>query len=432
VVILRDLNNDIADRCCMKLAKYEWFILLLILASFTLRCHSVFDTRFQPEIFTQKYSAYTSGTSNFLSDDELYAFVGWQYLNGVPPDDPFNSAHPPLAKYLIGLSELIFTNQALLGFMLSISTLILAYLISRRFTSVFPIALLSPLIISLDKMYIRFSTIAMLDIYPTFFAALALFLLLLSEKKWATPMLYVTIGLAISCKWTAAFLIFLPPAYYLLTGKRLHLKRYPLYLAIAALAYASTYAVTFISGKNLLDLIALQYQMLTVHRGNRLQMGSPPPLWTLFNFLTGVEGPTIIQTVWIRPISPGPLPTSVSITTSDPETGLSLLDVYNPLTWPISFSASILALYFSAKKDRKNTVIPLGFLILLGALSPGKNFIWYLLPVIPFGFISIVYMINKFYTESSRRITPKIAIAIYMAALIAWSLYIEVPPYVKF
>jgi dolichyl-phosphate-mannose--protein O-mannosyl transferase len=415
----------------MKLAKSEWFILLVVLAVFTFRCRSVFDVRFQPEVVTQKYADYTSGTSSFLSDDELYAFVGWQYVNGVPPDDPLNSAHPPLAKYLIGISELVFANQALLGFMLSILTLILAYFIARKFTSVFPVALLLPLILSLDKMYIRFSTVAMLDIYPTFFSTLALLLLLLSEKRWATPLLYVAIGLALSSKWTAAFLIFLPPIYYLLTGKRHHLKRYPLYLVIAALTYASTYAMLFINGKTLVDLVILQYQMLAVHRGNRLQMGTPPPLWTLFNFLTGIEGPTTIQTLLIRPSGPGPHPTNITITTSSPETGLSLLNVYNPLTWPISFSASILALYFSAKRDRKNVVIPLGFQLLLWALSLGKNFIWYLLPGIPFGFASLVYVINKLYSQTGQGLTSKIAIAIYIAALIVWSVYVEVPQYVK-
>jgi energy-coupling factor transporter transmembrane protein EcfT len=160
-------------------------------------------------------------------------------------------------------------------------------------------------------------------------------------------------------------------------------------------------------------------------------MGTPPPLWTLFNFLTGIEGPTTIQTLLIRPIGPGPHPTNITITTSSPETGLSLIDVYNPFTWPISFAASILALYFSAKGDRKSIVIPLGFQMLLWALSLGKNFIWYLLPGIPFGFASLVYVINKLYSQSGQGSRSKITIAVYVAALIFWSAYVEVPQYIK-
>jgi len=364
-------------------------------------------------------------------DDDMYALSGWQYVNGQSPDDPLNLAHPPLAKYLIGFSELIFMNQAMIGLIVSVLTLILVYLISKKFITVFPFALLPSLILSLDKLYVRFSSVSMLDIYPTFFAALSVFLLLTNKRKWLTPMVYVAIGLAISCKWTAAFLLFLPPLYYAAMGQRRNLKLFPLYLVITIVTYTSTYIVFLITRSNLLELLFLQFTMFRIHQGNRLQMGTPPPFWILLNFLTGIEGPTLIQTIWINPTSAGEGVQNLIITTSNPERGLSLVDTYNPLTWPLSFSASILTLYYSLKEDRRILPVPLAFLVLLSGVSVGKIFIWYLLPGLPFAFVSLTYMISRVYSEVSRKTAPRIVMAVYVALIVVWSLFVKIPQFIR-
>jgi len=400
----------------------EYAFLIAILALFLVRCSSVFYVHFQPDVILQEYLEFMQG-KGFFTDDKIYALAGWLYINGESPD-AFNFAHPPLAKYLIGVSELLFKNQAALGLAVSVLTLSFVYLISRRVVAASPFALLPVFILSLDRMYISFSSTSMLDIYATLFVVLSAYLLVNVRRRWAPVLLYVAVGLALSCKWITAFLLVLLPLYYVVKKDSSQLKYYPLGLALTALTYTLSYAAFFLAGNTLQDFFSLQFNMLTCHQQNRLKVGMPPPLWILLNFLTGIEGPTQIQTLFLNP-------KELTIATTFPESGLALISAYNPLTWPISFSATILTAYYSLKENRQIAAIPLAFLILLASVSYGKAFIWYLLPVLPFAFISLAYMTDRIYGGSRKRVAAKVTLVLYLILLVVWSVLVEVPPYLK-
>jgi 4-amino-4-deoxy-L-arabinose transferase-like glycosyltransferase len=400
----------------------EYAFLIAILALFLIRCSSVFYVRFQPDMILQEYLEWNTGKA-FFSDDKIYTLAGWLYINGESPD-VFNFEHPPLAKYLIGVSELLFNNQAALSLAVSVSTLIFVYLIFRGAVTTFPFALLPVFILSLDRMYISFSSTSMLDIYATLFVVLSAYLLVNVKRKGAPVLLYAAVGLALSCKWITAFLLVLLPLYYVIKKDSNQLKCYPLGLALTALTYTLSYTSFFLAGNTLQEFFSLQFNIFTYHQQMRLKMGMPPPLWILLNFLTGIEGPTQIQTLFLNT-------NELTITTALPESGLALINAYNPLTWPISFSATILAAYYSLKENRQIVAIPLAFLILLASVSYGKTFIWYLLPVLPFAFISLAYVTDRVYGESRKRIATKIALILYLILLVVWSTLVEVPPYLK-
>jgi dolichyl-phosphate-mannose--protein O-mannosyl transferase len=404
--------------------RLELVLLSLILTLFLFRCSSGFDSQFHPKKLIEEYSNFLAGKvpplEGMFSDDKLYSALGWLYIHGAIPD---MSAHPPLAMYIIGLSELLFMNPVILDVIFSALTLVLVFLTSKKVVDTFPFALFPVLILSLDKLYIEFSSFAFLDVYATFFAVLAVFLLL-SDKRWATPALYVTIGLALACKWTTAFLLFLPPIYYAMKKDWNHLKLYPLYILIVILAYAGTFSVYFLSNKTIMDFIHLHFTMFGIFQAQRTQMGSPPPLWILLNFLLGIEGTAHIQVLRAYP-------QNMTIVSGPVETGISLIGAYNPLTWPISFSASILTLVYSVKENRRILPVPLAFLVLVGLFSRGKPFIWYLIPGLPFAFISLAYMIVRIFARSENRSLAKGVLALYIASIFVWSLFINLPPYIK-
>jgi hypothetical protein len=403
------------------LRKVWLWLLILILVYFTVRCSSVFSTHFQPGVILEEYEEFLLGRG-FFSDDKLYAVAGWSYVHGASPD-AINFEHPPLGKYLIGLSEIFFMNHVMLGFIFSALTLIVIFFVSRRVLANHLVALLPPLLLSLDRLYIDFSSSSMLEIYATFFSALSIYLLVVSRRVWATPLLYVVAGLALSCKWTVLFIFVLPPIYYLSTGKIDRLRSYPLYLSISALTYTATYIVFFLSGNTLQDFMNLQSRMFAYHHWMRFELGSPPPLYNLLNFLTGIEGPTQIRTLIVNPDS--------NIVTSSPEVGLSFISAYNPLTWPISFSASILAAYYMLREAQYAAPIPLAFIFLVASTSVGKTFIWYLLPGIPFAYISLAYMFDRIYRYSENKVWVDAALLSYVSAVAFWSIFIELPPYIK-
>lgn len=325
---------------------------------------------------------------------------------------------------MIGFSELVFMNPALLGFIFSILTLIIVYVISRKLVSASLIAIVPSLLLSLDKMYIQFSTISMLDIYATFFVVMSL-LLLMSKKEWTRPLLGVSMGLALSCKWTAAFLIVLPVLYYAVRRDLRGLKFYPLCLFVAALTYTATYAEFFYVGHSFQDFGDLQLKMLSFQEQRHLMASGIKPLRVLLVFLTGVEGPTQIQTLFLNSVAR-------TVTPSGLGSGVSLLWSYDPLTWPVSFSASILALYYSLRKDRDMIPSALGFLLLIASsASVGEPFIWYLLPGLPLAFISLTYMLNRMYVGSGNKVVATAILLLYLTAVVVWSLFVTLPPYIQ-
>jgi len=405
--------------------RLELILLSVILALFLFRSSNGFLSQFQPRELMEEYSNNLAGKplslERMFSDDKLYSALGWLYIHGAVPE---MSAHPPLAMYMIGLSEILFTNPVVLGTIFSILTLVLVFLTSKKVVDTFPFALLPVLILSLDKLYIQFSSFAFLDVYAAFFAVLAVFLLL-SEKRWAAPALYVTIGLALACKWTVVFLLFLPPIYYAAKKEWNHLKLYPIYILIVILAYTATFSFYFLSNKTMMDFGYLHFTMFGIFQVQRTQMGSPPPLWILLNFLLGIEGPTYIQV--LRAYTQ-----NMTIISEPVERGISLIGAYNPLTWPISFSASILTLIYSIKENRKILPVPLAFLVLIGLFSRGKPFIWYLIPGMPFAFISLAYMIDRIFLRCENKSVAKGVLALYIVSIFVWSLFINVPSYIKF
>jgi len=407
----------------MRIPKLEQIILVLIIVFFIYRCNNVFYVQFEPKTLLEEYSVSIHSGSIF-SDDKLYALTGWRYINGVTPDT-INFEHPPLAKYLIGVSELIFMNQALLSLIISVFTLFLVYMISKKILHVFPFTILPILILSMDKLYIQFSSFSMLDIYATFFTALAILLMITNKTKWNFLFLYITIGLALSCKWITFFLVIIPPIYYLINKNWRNLKLYPIGLAIAFLTYSATYAVFFFAGNTIIDFIYLQLRILGFHQSMRIGMGAPPPFWILLNFLLGIEGPSDITVIHFDTVSK-------ILSFSPVEKGISLIGTFNPLTWPLSFSATILAFYYLFRDNKKMIAIPLVFISLLIATSTGKPFIWYLLSGLPFAFICLVYITERIYINSEKKIYGKLILAGYIIAIIVWSLFVELPSYIVF
>jgi dolichyl-phosphate-mannose--protein O-mannosyl transferase len=391
----------------------------LVLVFFTVRCRTVFHQSFDSQALLEQYASFELGRG-FFSDDKLYALAGWTYIRGSSPDT-INFEHPPFAKYLIGLSELAFANHTVLGLITSVLTLIVLYLVSKNILHISMMAIIPPLLLSLDKMYIDFSSVSMLDIYATFFSTLSL-LLLLSEKKWTMPLLGISMGLALSCKWTAVFLLLLPIAYYAFNRKWKALRFYPLCLLVVAVTYTVTYSAYFAAGHSVLDFISLQWKMVEFHQHRHFE-GGPKPLWILMNFLTGVEGPTRIQTLLLDSVNR-------TVTVIGSAEGLSLIQYYSPLTWPTSFSSSLLCLYYSVRANRRLTPIPLGFMLLIASASIGKPFIWYLLPGLPLGLISLTYVITATYAQSENRHLAGIFLAVYLASVVFWSLFVDLPPYV--
>jgi len=359
-----------------------------------------------------------------LSDDELYALAGWLYIHGGNPID-VNFEHPPLAKYLIGLSELLFGNPIAMGIIFSIATLLVLYMASRRSLRVFPFTVLPILILGSDRLYLKFTYTSMLDIYAVFFTILTVLLLLASKDNLKRLHLaYLALGLALSCKWTTAFLVPSILIHHAVNREWRHLKYFPFGLLISFGAYTASYAAFFAYGNGLMDFMELQLRMLRFQHFMRFERGTPPPFWILLNFLGGIEGPAEHRTVTLA--------SNNTLLYGAPSYGLSMIREWNPLTWPPSFSASLLSLirHFTSEKPKGEILFPASFLCSLFIAAYGQVFIWYILPGLPLGFLALSSFLEGEYERLRDKRIANILLSIYMVLLLMFRFLVKLPSFI--
>jgi dolichyl-phosphate-mannose-protein mannosyltransferase len=192
----------------------------------------------------------------YIFDEIYYAKNAFSLISSGVEFDQEGGAefvvHPPLGKWLIGIGIKLFGNSefgwrsssALFGS----ASVLLIYLIAKRlFKSEF-LALSAALLMALDGLSLVMSRVALLDIFLMFFILLT-FYFLLKENYWLSGL---AIGLGVSTKWSAAFLI---PVLLLLTLKLKELnlsqilKRASQFIFLPMAIYLTSWIGWFVSDK---------------------------------------------------------------------------------------------------------------------------------------------------------------------------------------
>lgn len=196
--------------------------------------------KFLPEIIIFSFAAITRfinlGKPSIHVFDEVYhAFTAqqiaknnpaaWEWWNSPPPGFAFEWTHPPLAKEFMVMAIYIFGDTTFAwrffsAFFSGIS-IVLIYLITLKLFKSRVAALVAGLVASLDGLLLVMGRIAMNDSYLVFFSLLAIYLYL-NNRKFLTVL---SLGLAISSKWTGVFVILaiLSLEIYKYLGKKLKL-----------------------------------------------------------------------------------------------------------------------------------------------------------------------------------------------------------------
>lgn len=152
----------------------------------------------------------TKGELNYESVHKAFPNVkiiqsGYRYPDKAGIEEYLNMEHPPLAKYIIGLSMLTLgdgpINWKIPGIIAGSITILLVYLIVAKLIKNEFIALFVYLFAFTDPIFKAMSSIAMLDIYAAFFITLSAWLAM--RRNYFLSALAV--GLATSCKLTGVF-----------------------------------------------------------------------------------------------------------------------------------------------------------------------------------------------------------------------------------
>lgn len=152
--------------------------------------------KFDPIYYSTLYShsQYVLGplSKYGIGDDGLYAYSGYYYLFQKGDVSNVNFEHPPLGKYLIGLSELIFKNENTINILYFGILLLLTYKISLLLKHNKLLGVFSVLLLSSDKLFMDNLLRSLLDLPFTLFfvGAVYFFIKALTRRKFFSTPVY--------------------------------------------------------------------------------------------------------------------------------------------------------------------------------------------------------------------------------------------------
>lgn len=310
-----------------------------------------------------------------MPDETLEAFAGGIFLHGL---NPILIVHdqPPLGRYIIALSILIFDNEKTIPVLLLIISAIGIYLISlqvlkNNFLALIPFGLFINAPMFLNK----FSYIPLLEPiqFPFILFALYTFIIGIQKKRYAHwfVMTGLLIGFVISIRYfilgivlASSFLL------YLLLHKKIKMSMIlTSSLLMSLMILLISYFQTFKAGYSLIKILGIQKYIFFYHKSAFAQ---PFSYWDLLLFNKW-------HTWW--------------------ENNAVLSDAEWSILWPIAAAVIVLfvvfALFKKVKLNQAEIVLLLWVTLYSMMLSVGYTSTRYFLPLIPFLYILATSFIVK-------------------------------------
>lgn len=245
-------------------------------------------------------------SKRIIGDDGLFSYVGYQLVRGADPS--FVDAEvPPLGKYLIGFSIIIFKNPAYYALFFGLGSLLLFYFVAQKLFNDKLISIPVTAVLFLDPLFFSQFFKSWLDITQLFFLLanflLTLFIFDYKGKKRAMFLLLggFTLGLFSQVKLP----IFLPIIFLLEIGVFIHKKikkELAFYLLGILIAIFIVYINYFMVGHSLFDFVKLQKYMISFYRLSHLDVHLGAIWKVLFlgqfpDIVTGI--PSSVQEWWL-------------------------------------------------------------------------------------------------------------------------------------
>lgn len=206
-----------------------------------------------------------------ISDAELYSYVGYQYVNGANPT-LLNPEHPPLGKYLIGISILVFHNENVILLMCGFVTLLLVFMIVYLYARNLLSASVAVLLTSTQTLFIdQLIHGPQLEIFQLMFLLFLLLLLQLYDR-YRHSYLVVLAGIAFGCflsvKTVSTHLPFFVILFMCLTllSKKFRLKELIIVNLVGFLIFMATYFSYFLHGESIRKWLGVQKYIVMFYK----------------------------------------------------------------------------------------------------------------------------------------------------------------------
>ncbi len=310
-------------------------------------------------------------SQRIIGDDGLYAYVGLGLINGKDPS-LVNPEAPPLAKYLIGLSIVLFDNPIFYSLVVGFACIIVYFFLAKNFLKDKFFALFTSLVLFEDPMFFSQFFKSWLDITQLFFLLLNLSAFYLITNNSRRTLWSMVSGLALGFFTQSKFPILLPiififETYWFIKNKLV--KEYFWFLCAFGTGIILPYLRYFALGHSLIDFLRLNKYIVSFYLKSQLTTHYGAFLDSLFlgNF------PSIA--------------------------GAGIDRVYEwTLFWPLSF---IISLFLTVKwllKGTKDKFIKyIGILTMISVIvfSLIPSYPRYLLLVLPFTYLLSAYFIKN-------------------------------------
>lgn len=145
------------------------------------------------------------------SDEYYYIYAGEKYIKGFLPYE-VNPEHPPLAKYLIGISSLIVNNPRFFSYVAGLFTIIFFYMLLLHITSNETLSLFATVLLISEIPFIKVFNYALLEPYLILFSTIAVYIMfkrLVYTKDSAKLSILEGCfwGLALASKWSIVYTV---------------------------------------------------------------------------------------------------------------------------------------------------------------------------------------------------------------------------------
>lgn len=276
----------------MKVIKILLVIILVIqlgLVCFTNR--SLYTSKFDADYWRDKYdhSQWKLLYSNRpIGDDGLYLYEGYRLIRGGDPTT-FNAEMPPLGKYLIGMSIIIFGNGYIFGLIATTLAILTCYGLFIAVTEDTLLSLAMVAILAFDPLILEQFSLTMLDslqllFFCGFLGSLTLALKSAKHRLVSTWSMAsgVSLGLFAATKFPMLTPIFALFAIALIWKSKKRWMPIILFLVSALLAYLAPYIPYFTMHHTLMDWIFVQKFMASFYIHSKLPSAIGSVFTTLF------------------------------------------------------------------------------------------------------------------------------------------------------
>lgn len=253
--------------------KKSLFFLLLaaIVAIFGLTIYQNFPlyrSAYNPDFWQERYenSQWVKGweAKEAIGDGELYAYAGWRQIQG---DDPtkINPETPPLGKYWLGLSILLFGNPFIQAPVIGFLTLLVLYILGKEILKDRTWALLPVVTFVSSSLFLEELASSRLDLIFTFFITLSFYFLIrgIKNPKYLSLTLLSLAGVASTKTYLVGFALVAVTFLFLLLLWIIFKKKeffwFIGFLPLFLLFYLATYSIYFLSGHTLLEFKELHF-----------------------------------------------------------------------------------------------------------------------------------------------------------------------------